>query len=602
MKEKKDIFSNIKYAFGLQFKFCKGLLLMQMLLIPVVLIQLYADVLLPQKLIYFVINDISSQTIICTLAVFFMVICALKITEKILLNKKNCLSDLFNCKLKIIKQKKRIRMSYENSEKYEYRLLSQRADEALWGSEKGCKIEQVVSQTLNLIQNVLGYIIFGASIAQLNIAITILLTITTAINYFTINEIIKYKRETRDENAEIEKKQWYLINVSGDMKSAKDIRLYGINRWLIERYKRLSKQKMNLESKFVKKNIKVDFVEALMILFRDGVAYFIIIYMLANNRITIDQFVFQFTLIGSFASWINSIIENVNNLRELNIYIDDFRKYIETKDEKEIIDNALNTYNGGICLKNVSYTYDGDKNGVKDITLEIHSGEKIALVGANGAGKTTLAKILCGLYTPQKGQVYLDKVNSMCASREEVFSKFTAVFQDIHLFPVSIAQFISGKDNLNNDDIKKINTALKQVGLEEKILELKKGINTILNVQLNEEGVELSGGEKQKLLLARAIFKKEAKVLILDEPTSALDAIAEQQLYRTYNELFGDKTSIFITQRLISTIFCDKIVYLENGKIIEFGSHRELMKKRGKYAEMFEIQRKMYVEKEGANE
>lgn len=328
------------------------------------------------------------------------------------------------------------------------------------------------------------------------------MTITTAINYFTINEIIKYKRETRDENAEIEKKQWYLINVSGDMKSAKDIRLYGINRWLIERYKRLSKQKMNLESKFVKKNIKVDFVEALMILFRDGVAYFIIIYMLANNRITIDQFVFQFTLIGSFASWINSIIENVNNLRELNIYIDDFRKYIETKDEKEIIDNALNTYNGGICLKNVSYTYDGDKNGVKDITLEIHSGEKIALVGANGAGKTTLAKILCGLYTPQKGQVYLDKVNSMCASREEVFSKFTAVFQDIHLFPVSIAQFISGKDNLNNDDIKKINTALKQVGLEEKILELKKGINTILNVQLNEEGVELSGGEKQKLLLA----------------------------------------------------------------------------------------------------
>ena len=599
MKEKKDIFGNIKYAFNLQIKHCKGLLIIQMILIPIILVQLYADVLLPQKLIYFVINDINSQTIISTLAVFFWVICVLKITEKILINKKNCLSDLFNGKLKIIKQKKRIRMSYENSERYKYRLLSQKADEALWGSEKGCKIEQVVSETLNLIQNVLGYVIFGVSIAQMNVAITIILTITTAINYFTINGIMKYKRETRDEIAGIEKKQWYLINVSGDIKSAKDIRLYGINRWLIERYKKLTNQKMKWSFEYIKKIVRVDFVEALMILLRDGVAYFIIIYMLINNRITIDQFVFQFTLIGSFASWINSIIENVNNLRELNIYIADFRKYIETKDENEILASALNRFNGGICLEDVSYIYDGDKNGIKDITLEIHSGEKVALVGANGAGKTTLAKILCGLYTPQKGKIYLDKINLMHVSREEVYSKFTAVFQDIHLFPVSIAQFISGKNKFDNNEIKRIKTSLKQVGLEEKILRLGKGIDTILNVQLDEEGVEFSGGEKQKLLLARAIFKEDAKVLILDEPTSALDAIAEQQLYRTYNELFGEKTSIFITQRLISTIFCDKIVYLEDGKIIEIGSHKELMEKKGRYAEMFEIQRKMYVEKEG---
>lgn len=599
MKEKKDIFGNIKYAFNLQIKHCKGLLIIQMILIPIILVQLYADVLLLQKLIYFVINDINSQTIISTLAVFFWVICVLKITEKILINKKNCLSDLFNGKLKIIKQKKRIRMSYENSERYKYRLLSQKADEALWGSEKGCKIEQVVSETLNLIQNVLGYVIFGVSIAQMNVAITIILTITTAINYFTINGIMKYKRETRDEIAGIEKKQWYLINVSGDIKSAKDIRLYGINRWLIERYKKLTNQKMKWSFEYIKKIVRVDFVEALMILLRDGVAYFIIIYMLINNRITIDQFVFQFTLIGSFASWINSIIENVNNLRELNIYIADFRKYIETKDENEILDSALNRFNGGICLEDVSYIYDGDKNGIKDITLEIHSGEKVALVGANGAGKTTLAKILCGLYTPQKGKIYLDKINLMHVSREEVYSKFTAVFQDTHLFPVSIAQFISGKNKFDNNEIKRIKTSLKQVGLEEKILRLGKGIDTILNVQLDEEGVEFSGGEKQKLLLARAIFKEGAKVLILDEPTSALDAIAEQQLYKTYNELFGEKTSVFITQRLISTIFCDKIVYLEDGKIIEIGSHKELMEKKGKYAEMFEIQRKMYVEKEG---
>lgn len=292
-------------------------------------------------------------------------------------------------------------------------------------------------------------------------------------------------------------------------------------------------------------------------------------------------------------------ISNVNNLRELNIYIADFRKYIETKDENEILDSALNRFNGGICLEDVSYIYDGDKNGIKDITLEIHSGEKVALVGANGAGKTTLAKILCGLYTPQKGKIYLDKINLMHVSREEVYSKFTAVFQDTHLFPVSIAQFISGKNKFDNNEIKRIKTSLKQVGLEEKILRLGKGIDTILNVQLDEEGVEFSGGEKQKLLLARAIFKEGAKVLILDEPTSALDAIAEQQLYKTYNELFGEKTSVFITQRLISTIFCDKIVYLEDGKIIEIGSHKELMEKKGKYAEMFEIQRKMYVEKEG---
>ena len=225
----------------------------------------------------------------------------------------------------------------------------------------------------------------------------------------------------------------------------------------------------------------------------------------------------------------------------------------------------------------------------------IKAGEKLAVVGLNGAGKTTLIKIICGLYNPTSGKIYINGHEKDEYNIYDYFSLFATVFQDYYFLPVSIANTISSHTD-ENTDRNKVIKCLDLAGLSKKVSELENSIDSMLNKQLNENGIELSGGEKQKLLLARAIYKN-APILILDEPTAALDPIAENELYQKYNALTQNKTSIYISHRLASTRFCDRIIYLENGKNIEIGSHTELMKNGGKYAKLFEIQSHYYNNK-----
>lgn len=217
------------------------------------------------------------------------------------------------------------------------------------------------------------------------------------------------------------------------------------------------------------------------------------------------------------------------------------------------------------------------------------------MVGINGAGKTTFVKLMCGLYVPTEGEIYLNGHPVNEYNINEYYSVFAAVFQEINIMPLTIAQNIACTTDDKKIDRDKVWMAVRSAGLYEKISSLNDGIDAYFDKEIHKAAVDFSGGEKQKLALARAIYM-ERPFLVLDEPTSALDPIAEREMYLCFNKITHDGSALFISHRLASTRFCDKIIHMENGEIIEIGTHNDLMKSNGKYADMFKVQSRYYSE------
>ena len=355
-------------------------------------------------------------------------------------------------------------------------------------------------------------------------------------------------------------------------------------------------EKVNLEKQVQKKYFNQGMFEVFLYLVRNGGGYIFLIWRMLTTNMTIGDFVFYFGAITGFVQWLDRIIICYKNITNANFLIDDFRDLIDTKDiSNREAGHELPEYGKSveIVLKDVCFKYEGSEHMILDnINLHICRGEKLAIVGANGAGKTTLIKLICGLLQPVSGQVFMNGVNIQEFNRDEYYSLVTAVFQGASLLPMSIAQNITLCSE-EDSDMEKLNKVICMAGLDEKIVKLPLGYNTNLLPSITESGIDLSGGEIQKLMLARALYK-DAPLLILDEPTAALDPIAENMMYQKYHELTENKTSIFISHRLSSTRFCNRIIYLENGKICEEGSHEELMAKNGKYREVFDIQSYYY--------
>ena len=455
---------------------------------------------------------------------------------------------------------------------------------------------RMITSMLSIFTATISFLLFSGVIALLNPLIILLLVMMSAVNYFALQYARDYEQRNKDELASYEKKMDYIENASGDIKSGKDVRLYTMAGWFIKLRDQLLHGYISVKSKIESLHFLSSCVNALTLLLRDGVAYAYLIWCVSKGKITVADFALFFGAIAGFSSWISQIVVNINTMNGANLQMNDMREFLEFSDAPEVA-NPLDIPAADAILsiefKNVTFSYDkAAGNVLENFDMKINSGEKVALVGVNGAGKTTIVKLLCGFYTPDSGEILLNGINISSFRKKDLFSLFSAVFQDITILPFTVAENVSMKVGAKTDD-NRVWECLKKAGLDEEIRKYEKGIKANMLKVVDENGIMLSGGQQQKLLLARALYK-DAQILILDEPTAALDPIAESEVYNRFHAFSQNKTALYISHRLASTRFCDKIMMIDSGKVVERGTHGELMQLNGKYAAMFKIQSHYY--------
>ena len=448
--------------------------------------------------------------------------------------------------------------------------------------------------------NILCFFLYSGILASFSPLLIVLLTGLSLLSLLATRRAQVYENSRRNDQAQVERKLRYVVNTGGSVPFGKDIRLYGMGSWFRSLRDRLIGQSSALIGKIQNRYFGAGAVNAAVLLVRDGLVYGLLIGAVTGGRIGVSDFVLYFGAVTSFSGFVTSVVNSFGQLNGANLQMNDLRAFFDQTDEPEPEHPAVlsDLHGSSIEFRDVSFSYEGGKRVLDHFNLTIRPGEKIALVGVNGAGKTTLVKLLCGFYRPDSGEIRVGGVRLDRLRKQDRFRLFSAVFQDVFLPPFSVAETISLQP-AGRTDRARVESCLKKVGLWEKIASLPYGIDTPMTRETEEQGVVLSGGQRQKLLMARALYR-DAPVYILDEPTAALDPIAESETYEQFRTMADGKTVLYISHRLASTRFCDRIVLLENGRAAEEGTHDTLLRSGGRYAELYEMQSRYYREKGAA--
>ena len=601
MKKKKpthSVFSNFAWSLKMLLKYSKAAFFITALFIPINIVLRYLEIYLPSLVVSEVTNGQTLNHSLLSIGIVMLLIMLGYIIIQALGHIRNSTLGIYRYKMTDLVTRKQLSMFYQTYEQKEVRDLANRASIAtqMWDGVQ--PLTDIVYSGFGMIENLLGYILFGSVISFASPWLVPILTVAPIVNILSVKAYNKWEYAHRSKMTDLNQKLGHVEELPDDFAAAKDIRIYSMASWLRECYRDLSEQRAKWDRTTVKKSFLSRIADLVVILIRDGGAYALLIHMFYNGKIGIDEFVLYFAAISSFASWVGGIISCWNKANTVSLKLCDFREFVDYPEyDGSGIAKAADHMNTApeVEFKNVSFRYDGaEQDTIHDLSLKIKSGEKLALVGLNGAGKTTLVKLLCGLYRPTSGEIFFNGIPLSDFKREDYYKLISPVFQEIQTAFFSLAETVSGKSTAETD-LEKAETCMRQAGLGAKIDALPDGIHTKLNKKVHENGTELSGGEAQKLMLARALYK-DAPLLILDEPTAALDPIAESKIYNEFNVMAKNKTSLFISHRLASTSFCDRIILLENGNITEEGTHQELMAANGTYKGLFDIQSCWYKE------
>lgn len=465
---------------------------------------------------------------------------------------------------------------------------------AIYTNELG--FEGFLREGMIFLSNFLGFLIYCVILSGISFPLACLIIVFSLISLYGYSISNRYEQQHQQVWKDEEMKMHNLRMICKDLGNAKDVRLYSLQGWFNTLLSQYLENAMTIYKRIhIRKFVSI-LSEDFLTLIRETITYGWLVYM-AFNGLLLSEFTLYLGIIGGFSSWLQLSIRSFNHMRRDHHAISEYRDLVEKDESLESVFevNEEMKAKGKIVFDHVSYTYEeSDKPTLEDFNLVIQENEKISLVGVNGAGKTTLVKLLCGLYKPSRGAIYFDGINLSKLKAEDIYPYFSVVFQDVHLFAFSVKENVACCANENTDE-ERVSACLKKAGIYDKIARLPKGLDTALLKEIDEEGVLLSGGEMQKLMLARALYKN-SECIILDEPTAALDAIAEEELYSRYAALTQRKTSIFISHRLSSSKFCDRVLFMVDGVIAEDGTHEMLLANKKGYAQMFEIQAHYYQE------
>ena len=486
--------------------------------------------------------------------------------------------------------------SYENLLDTAFLQRKERASSAC--DDNQSPAESIWLTWTNILANLLGFAVYLALLSSLSPLLILVVIATTAAGYFVSRKVNQFGYLHREEEAAYTAEMRYVKRTVTSRAFAKDIRIFGLKPWLMEVWQK----SFQLYESFLRRREKHYFLtnlaDFLLSLLRNGISYAYLLHLTLTEGLSASTFLLYFTAASGFTQWITGILEQFTALSKASLEISVVREFLEWPEGFQLtggdpIPDAVNgTYE--LQLEHVTYRYPGAaEDTIHDLSLTLHRGEKVALVGLNGAGKTTLVKLLCGFLDPTQGTVRLNGVDIRKLNRRAYYKLFSAVFQEFSLLEATVAENVA--QQVAGIDEEKVWQCLENAGLSDAVRALPQGLQTHLGRSIYDDGTELSGGQTQRLMLSRALYRDGA-VLVLDEPTAALDPITESEIYLKYSEMTQGKTSLFISHRLASTRFCDRIILLENGSIAEEGSHEALLQAGGSYAKLFSVQRRYYEE------
>lgn len=458
-------------------------------------------------------------------------------------------------------------------------------------------MEGMLRATTELLLSIISAVGYIYILVTLDWFICLGLIVTCIIYHFIqakINEIdVKY----REEVSTCTRKAQYYSDIMTEPGCGKEIRMFRINSFFLKKYKDVENNLIALRKSTLKEkrfllafSTFIDFVNV-------AVFFSYLIFKATTKEINAGSFVMYITTFTNFSTWFSEILSSISELIRTSKDTDDFRNIMDLPPIEDKNKVSIDTIDS-IEFCNVWFKYENATEfTLKNISFTINKNESISLVGSNGSGKTTIVKLLCGFYFPTKGEILINNIPIQNLNRKSLYSQIAAIFQEINIFAFSIAANVSLCDQSRIDE-KKVVNSLKRVNLQKLLTKSLYGVHTIIQKILDEDGIELSGGENQGIAISRAIYKDQTSMIIMDEPTSHLDALMESRIYDTYNKIRNNRISIFISHRLASAQFCDKVFFIDNGIILGMDTHEYLLNSNDAYKKMYNIQANYYNEEE----
>ena len=553
--------------------------------------QVFINVILPKFLIDELVGNAQTERLL----LLGSMIVAANIAFALLANTMKRAMDVKNIymreKMNQIMSEKIMNVEFSYLENPYYLDLKERA---VFATSNQSAMENLIKNVATMLKNL--FIITGlvAIMFTLSWVLVLLLAVAICISILIYRSFMNFQLKFFQEVVPINRKYGYYMTLCFNDRLQKDIRLFGLNDMLANRVTEFNKEINKWFFSYFKQQGKYLGLYGVLHDLQGALAYGYVGLRVMTSRfgptIGLGSFTMYVTAAINFSTATAEIGRNIISIGQMLGYLEPFMEFMSLPDEgaiggKIVFKGEIET----IEFKNVSFKYPGSEIMVlQDISFDIQKGEKISIVGLNGAGKTTLVKLISRLYRPTSGQIFINGHDIFQYEHESYMKKIAAVFQDFKLFAFSIEENITCQKM--KADPQKTMELIEEVGLKQKIESLPNGIESLFGKAYDQEGIEMSGGESQKVAIARALYK-DASLIILDEPTSALDPIAEADIYENFNKMVGGKTAIYISHRMSSSVFCDKILIIDQGKVSDYDTHKNLLTKtHSLYYKLFQSQ------------